>query len=264
MIVHGIAFCRLRAAVAVVIALAASTALSQQSAPSATPGLSPRRGGLLPQRTEPGGSTLITREELIRKFDLDRNGRIDEAELEIARSRMRRERAEMQPQSIIDPLTGRPRTAGGTPSPGRESKPAAVAEDDLLLVPGRPDDRPPAATKPKPAQSSKAAAEPSKPRDLNAAVRDPATGARIAPNTLRPPVVNGGVRAGGMPVRPGYGSGLPKGDLNAGRPLPNGFQPYGRMPPQPPAAAAGRMPPQQRPNLFPDAGPRVSAEDIGQ
>ena len=80
-----------------------------------------------------GPSSSSVREELMRRWDLNADGRIDETEAEVARSRMRRERIELRERSErqeIDPLTGRPRavTAEGGP-PGA---------DDLLLVPGRP------------------------------------------------------------------------------------------------------------------------------
>jgi hypothetical protein len=262
MIPHGILSFRGRLPLAVVIiATAAAPLLAQQPAPSGPSTVSPRRGGLLPQRAEPGGSTLITREELIRKFDLDGNGRIDEAEAEMARSRMRRERADLRPQSMIDPLTGRPRGAKPPEPPaiGKKNKSDADRDegDELLLVPGRPDDKPPAEAKTETAPPSKSAAGPPKPRDLNAAFRNPTTGERVAPNALRPPVVTGGVRAGGLPVRPGYGSTLPKTDLNTAR------RPVG-APPAAPAIQGSRPVAPQRPTLFPQSGPRVSAEEMGR
>ena len=72
-----------------------------------------------------------SREELARQWDLNRDGKVDEAEAEIARARMRRQRAEAQQAGRVDPLTGRPQTGAGMPSdrPGGDN-------DDLLLVPG--------------------------------------------------------------------------------------------------------------------------------
>ena len=50
-----------------------------------------------------------TREELVREWDLNADGRIDPGEAEVAASKMRRERAELRLNSGIDPITGRPR-----------------------------------------------------------------------------------------------------------------------------------------------------------
>jgi hypothetical protein len=56
---------------------------------------------------EPGGSPRMTREELHRRWDLDRNGTIDEGEAAVAASRMRRERSRTSLHRLIDPVTGR-------------------------------------------------------------------------------------------------------------------------------------------------------------
>jgi len=268
---------------AIVLALAAAPTAAQYPAPP-----SPRRGGLLPQRTPAPGVEPISREELLRRFDLNADGSIDEAEAEMARSRMRRERAEVLRNSGNDPLTGRPRAAPA-PAPAKRavSVPAntsatpPAAGDELLLVPGRPDGN----------------AAPTV-RDFNAA-------AQSAPAAQRPTATTGGVRAGAAPVRPGYGATGPKADLNAGRPLggagntlsgrPSGMQSGGQgmqpqlrgLPPQnaakpprqagqpgsggapmsggmPGRSAPGGAPAAPRPSLFPQSSPRVSAEDIGQ
>lgn len=94
-----------------------------------------------------------SREELMRKWDLDRDGKVDANETEIARSRMRRARTEALMNSGNDPVTGRPRVptdpvtgrplaadAGpgaiaGTPPSGRGVAPAAD-DGGLILVPG--------------------------------------------------------------------------------------------------------------------------------
>jgi hypothetical protein len=251
----------------------------------------PRRGGLLPQRTAAPSVEPISRAELLRRFDLNADGSIDEAEAEMARSRMRRERAEVLRNSGIDPVTGRPR---GAPPPQAPAKAVATpptqppasgraAGDELLLVPGRPD----------------GSGTPPRARDANAGARQPGGASPVSPATERPMATTGGVRAGAPPVRPGYGSLGPKPNLNAGRPLDvpaggqrgiqAGMQSGGRSgvqagvqggtpAPRPglPRTGGGvsgrstqnatpsRGSPPPRPGLFPQASPRVSAEDIGQ
>lgn len=208
-----------------------------------------RSGGLVPTREVPSISGGMTRDELLRRFDLDANGRIDEAEAEAARARMRRDRVDTLQNSGLDPLTGRPR--GAATGPAREA--TSPADDDVLILPGAPDDQPPPR---KPAGDAE-----KKPLAKPAPTVPPG---RAAPLT-------GGVRAGAPAVRQGYGATSPKADLNAGRPreprpLPNGAatrpgtQPAGR-----PAAAAprGSTP---RPSLFPqpEGAPRPTAEDFGR
>ena len=94
-----------------------------------------------------------SREELMRKWDLDRDGKVDASEAEIARSRMRRARTDAMLNSGTDPVTGRPRvptdpvtgrpmprTAADNPSgiPGQIPGGAADPADDdgLILLPG--------------------------------------------------------------------------------------------------------------------------------
>jgi len=87
-----------------------------------------------------------SREELMRKWDVDRDGKVDASEAEAARSRMRRARNDALMQSGTDPVTGRPRVATD-PATGRPIPPAAdqgdrgglaATTDDggLILVPG--------------------------------------------------------------------------------------------------------------------------------
>lgn len=96
-----------------------------------------------------------SRDELIRKWDLDRDGKISDGEAEVARSRMRRARMNAELGSGTDPLTGRPR-AGGAPTgrsgpagrpelgvspadrPELGGSPASRPDEDggLILVPG--------------------------------------------------------------------------------------------------------------------------------
>lgn len=60
--------------------------------------------------TEPSTfSPIGPRVPLLRKWDVNGDGRIDEGEAEVARARMRRERREMQREAGNDPLTGLPR-----------------------------------------------------------------------------------------------------------------------------------------------------------
>jgi hypothetical protein len=89
-----------------------------------------------------------SRDELIRKWDLDRDGKISDGETEIARSRMRRARLNAELGSGTDPLTGRPRAdenatgrAGQAIRPEPGSSPAIRPEgdDSLILVPGTGD-----------------------------------------------------------------------------------------------------------------------------
>jgi hypothetical protein len=86
-----------------------------------------------------------SREELMRQWDIDRDGKVDASEAEIARGRMRRARTDAIMNSGTDPVTGRPRGATD-PVTGRPMPPADSADrgglstpaDDggLILVPG--------------------------------------------------------------------------------------------------------------------------------
>lgn len=265
---------------AIVVAGLAGAALAQNVPPPAPPGSAPtqpRRGGLLPQRapTAPPSPTSpvapVSREELMRRFDLNADGRIDGAEAEMARSRMRRDRAEVMRQSSIDPLTGRPRGAP-PPEPAKEpvriqaadvAPPAAKPKDDeLLLVPGRPDGTPaPANAVQQPANTA---------QQQQPASRQPANAARESLPTRQPPsAVTGGVRAGAPAARPGYGALGPKPDLNAGRqPTPPvGGMPQRGMPGRtapPTAGPTGRPSIGRAPTARPIPPPRITAEDIGQ
>jgi hypothetical protein len=245
---------RILTAAIVAVGLAGS-AVGQNVAPTNPPGSAPppaRRGGLLPQRTPTAPLAPLSREELMRRFDLNSDGRIDEAEAEMARSRMRRERAEVMRNSSIDPLTGRPR---GAPPPEPPPKPAGIQaaevappaakpkDDELLLVPGRPDGTPAPAT-----QTPAAKTQPPTGRPSASAAREP-----VPPRQL-PTATTGGVRAGAPAARPGYGALGPRSDLNAGR------QPTAPTRPAP----AGRPAIGRAPTARPIPQPRISAEDIGQ
>ncbi|MFM8495468.1 MAG: hypothetical protein ACKOEM_08065 [Planctomycetia bacterium] len=232
----------LRAIAGLAVLAVAGLALAQ------SPGQGGRSGGLLPTRETPSISGGTTREELLRRFDLDANGRIDEGEAEAARTRMRRERVDTMQNSGLDPLTGRPRNAAGA-GPTREAPPPA---DDELILPGAPDDEPPPR---KPADDA----------DKKPVAKPPA----VPPG--RAPPLTGGVRAGAPAVRQGDGATAPKADLNAGRPreprpLPNGAAARPGIP------AGGRPLPAQptprtaapRPSLFPQGSSRPTAEDFGR
>jgi hypothetical protein len=240
---------------AIIAAGLASPAVGQNFSPPNPPGSAPaptRRGGLLPQRTPASPLAPVSREELMRRFDLNADGKIDEAEAEMARSRMRRERADIMRNSSIDPLTGRPR---GAPPPEPPQKPAGIQaaevappaakpkDDELLLVPGRPDGTPAPAT-----QTPSATRQPPTARPSASAARQP------VPTRQLPTATTGGVRAGAPAARPGYGALGPRADLNAGR------QPTAPTKPAPAARPTiGRAPTPR-----PIAPPRITAEDIGQ
>lgn len=87
-----------------------------------------------------------SREELMRKWDVDRDGKVDASEAEAARTRMRRARNDAVMKSGTDPVTGRPRVATD-PATGRPIPPVAdrgdrgglaatADEGGLILVPG--------------------------------------------------------------------------------------------------------------------------------
>lgn len=191
-----------------------------------------------------------------RRWDLDGDGRIDESEAELARSKMRLERAELQAKLLA---------GDGAETAGKEEPPAAEPKRSRLFESEEQDDQPRRpAVEPRP-----------KRQDLNAAARpgtgsaalaegDPeqAAGARRRPVRADadggPTVVTGGARAGGL-ARPGYGSAVPRGDLNAGRPiLPRGVG-------QRPVRSGGLLPGSRRgsgPPPAPEPRPRVTAEDV--
>lgn len=173
-----------------------------------------------------------TRAELVRAWDLNADGTIDKGEAEIAASRMRLERAEMRLNSGIDPVTGRPRgeTADGVDADDADLavEPEETAEqpadlpdaDDSPTLPGTRVPRPRAPTPGAPRTIVRSGAEP------------PAEpGSRAATDRGRQPLT-GGVRAGGLPARAGYGAGLPAAPLNAGLPITPRPLPAARQPPR--------------------------------
>ena len=220
---------------------------------------------------------VMTREELVRKWDLNSDGAIDEGEAEVARSKMRRERAELQMKAGIDPLTGRPRisetdaAAPNEPPSGDLPEATGPRAKPSVGLPGTqvPDVTPPIPATRSPATSSRpgdprtpAGREPQPARGSG-----PAAGPRSTPSSARgteqpgatgPGVVTGGARAG-APARPGYGARAPRPDLNAGR-LPAG------LPGQRPAPASGGLLPNlRRPAAAPatpSAPPRRTVDDF--
>ena len=53
-------------------------------------------------------------EELLRQWDLNRDGKVDTAEAELARAKMRRSRSDAVKNNDLDPATGRPRGGAAT------------------------------------------------------------------------------------------------------------------------------------------------------
>ncbi|MFN7812528.1 MAG: hypothetical protein ACK5SI_07705 [Planctomycetia bacterium] len=190
-----------------------------------------------------GPPAISSRELMAREWDLNRDGTIDEGEAEVARSKMRRQQAELKAKAMAGrpavnrdepaqseeqpPRTGLLGPAGDEPEPRRRERPAEPRRQDQTGA-ARPQDQ---------------AGDPRR--------RDQAA-------EPRPPVVTGGARAGGL-SRPGYGSNVPRGDLNAGRPIPP--RTAGPRPPM----TGGLLPVPRRPpadSPAPVARPRVTAEDM--
>lgn len=140
-----------------------------------------------------------TREELIREWDINKDGRIDIGEAELAASRMRLERANMRLNSGFDPVTGRQR---GEPEAEEEPTEEDRDKDDPF---GTADDETPTPPK-KPAA-----------RTTTSGTQTPSSNAARL-QQQRPMPVNGGVRAGAQAARPGYGAAAPQ-SLNAGIPI---------------------------------------------
>lgn len=226
-------------------------------------------GGLrsrAPRMTEPD-LPGASREELVRRWDLDGNGTIDQSEASIARSRMRRARSELAQSNGIDPLTGKPRVAADDAAAKPEQPPTTPTEPLEPAAESRPPPGPPGTRVP--AVSGTAPVQPPAPPRPSALVPGQSGGPR-------PSAVTGGVRAGAPAARAGYGSLAPATPLNAGRPIPT---PESRMPPGsvrrgglvpsvPGRGASGRpaVPTPRQPvppPLAPPSTPRITADDIG-
>jgi len=192
----------------------------------------------LPPRPSPSGAgTAVpppSREELMRRFDLDADGRIDPAEAEVARTRMRRERLDQLRRQGIDPITGRRRGEVEDEMRARKRGAAAEADEDPTSLSGsdEPDDLlPPArgrSNEPDRADASRRSGARKDRADAASGQRGgspsaaaPASGPAGRAGE-RPGAATGGVRAGAPPARPGYGApAAPKESkpLNAGRPV---------------------------------------------
>jgi hypothetical protein len=220
-----------------------------------------------------------SRDELMRQWDVDRDGKIDASEAEIARGRMRRARTEAMINSGNDPVTGKPRVPTdpitGRPVPrdatatDRGGLFAPADDDSLILVPGN-GERPGATdsgiggtagkdSPPRPSQREREALPGTRAPSMSSALpsiapRLPAGGSSLDPGQRppgpssaagRPGVIAGGARAGVPGARPGYGAATPTRDLNAGR-LPGGLPQTRGVAPG--TAAGPRLGPMQQPN----------------
>jgi len=221
--------------------------------PDPTGGL--RSRGMVPSAPAAGQ----TREELVRQWDLDGNGTIDASEAAVARARMRRGRVEMQLNTGIDPLTGRPRVT---------AEEAVLADEEVgsELPPEMPEEPAkrspkgpslPGTRVPEPAPATSGTSSGPRPPRLPTAAGgtpgQPSSATRPGPAATRPGSATGGIRAGAPAARPGYGSLGPRSDLNAGmpRPDPTMTRPGSSIP-------GGRMP-IPRGGLLPSTRPGVGA-----
>lgn len=228
-------------------------------------------GGLRSRAVIPQGPALgVSREELVRQWDLDGNGTIDASEANVARARMRRSRLETELGTGIDPLTGKPRVVGDEVPKDAADEPAVPGVEAALEPrPRSSDDKAPPGTRvPVVGPTLSGTGVPRLPSTLSSgsAAAGKAGGGRAAAGS-RPASIMGGTRAGAPAARSGYGSLAPKPDLNAGLPRPafgrpslsgtnrssrGGFMPSVRSPIAP------------RPTTPPaPSTPRVTADEIG-
>ncbi len=244
----------------------------------------------LPDVMEPGPRSL-----LMRKWDINFDGRIDEREADIARTRMRRERMDMQRQAGNDPLTGRPRgekeqaqvvadQAGGRGESEEEfAEMPAEADDDSPRLPGTRSPRLAVPTPKSPVVGSSQGIPrasiytraqgpqhqsgfPSlnKQRGTQAGPQpDPqaALGTRAGWTGRWTQPLTGGARAGAPAASAGYGAAGPQRDLNAGRyrdelPSLRGLTPRVDV-------SGGLLPTVRQPVAPLVKPPRLTAEEIG-
>jgi len=250
-------------------------------------------GGLMPDVPRP--RVGMTREELIREWDLDGDGSISKPEADVARGRMRRMRIEAEAGAGIDPITGKARNL--------ETPDGAAADADdgpVFQLPPEPlptadrGRRSPLGGRPPESIPGSGAAPPiagpgGQPKS-NPATTPPVTSSRASwlPPRKDSPLVTGGVRAGAPAAQPGYGAVI-WSDLNAGRraatnqptdgqpqadapQTSGGLMPTGRLPGRSGAMLLPKMP---RQSPLPPAAPRtvvpaptveppqVSADELG-
>jgi len=254
--------------VAVVAATVRPSAAQSTEEPDPTGGL--RSRGMVPGVKDSGAS----RDELVRQWDLDGNGTIDESEASVARARMRRSRMQLEFDGGLDPVTGKPRVlADGEPT--NEDRPATP--DTQLNTPPEPRKRSsaspalPGTRVPDSTPAVSGPSGPSVPKVPSLTAGDPerqSTNQARSWGSSRSGSVTGGVRAGAPGARPGYGSMAPKPTLNAGIPLPDTTRPTGSRAgvPRGGLLPSTRLPLAPRPTT-PAAPtprpPRVTADDIG-
>ena len=241
----GTAGSRLTVCLALIVLVGGSAAAQGPSRSRPTPPRPPSFGAESKETEAP--PPLLSRGELLRRFDLNFDGKIDEAEGELGRAKLRREREEEERQrrerEEINPLTGRPRSEDGLEKEAEPRKRRIISIDDLL--PEKEDSSPESAAPIDPAAAGRSRSGGllgSKDAPRSAARKPAAT--PEAPNA-RPGILSGGVRAGAPPARPGYGapSTTPGGGSKSARPL-NAGRPVGSLrpgssPAKPGAPAAG-------------------------
>jgi len=206
-----------------------------------------------------GQSPTTSRQELIRAWDLDRDGRVDEGEAEIARTRMRRIRNDAL-NSGADPLTGRPRSGAdpltGRPMPATSAataggRPSGVADEgDLILVPGTGEGPAPGGQRTEAGDRELPPRGSEHGRPTLPGTRVPAASATLPSVAPRLP---GGPAAADAVGKPLQNPGLRQQPMPGQQPLRN----PGVRPPQPPLQNLGARQPQGR-GQPPAAGPQPS------
>ena len=188
--------------------------------------------------TGAGPATGLSREELMRSWDIDGNGTISKEEADLARTRMRRERTEMQLGGDVDPVTGLSRSREEAAKDEDGEPEFRLPPEDESLAPRRrpsttlpgmraPSIAPPTIAAPTPSASGPRPPsangptmyvpriDPSRPSAGAGAAGRSSGASWLSPNA-RGSAMTGGLRAGAPPASAGYGSG-PWSDLNAAR-----------------------------------------------
>jgi len=184
-------------------------------------------------------------EELLRKWDLNRDGKIDAAEAETARSQMRRARNEVTLREGTDPVSGKPRgdaaaatSSGAMPGAGNGGHGGSTPDGagELILVPGTGEPGPAVGRE----QGPPEAVQPRREREPLPGTRAPATTPPI-PSVAPSRTLPEGFRSRGSTDPAPAAAGDPSRDLSSrARILPNGAavpQPAGRQPLPPPQLA---------------------------